>query len=541
MERYVAARLKPYSMTVMGGGHQLDLDLKNDWGDPWVQRAVSWKMSLAALSNRLYPSAGLSAFDEPGLTWWRFYGADGKVAGLNPFSVPAQVEDFRRLTGKRLPTGTLADTMPRYEAILDTWIDFVAMRLGYLEQAWWAAVTAVEQVHAAFTTINQVASSYAAGVVTDGIDNRMNRPYQVVNGHGGYSEMGSWAPVISARGYDGWSWDKPHYASSRCGERLDYARMRQEVWLPWSLKLEGIEYDPNHDWALTGSHLDATAVLEIAEVNRRLALVGDVLRRMPRTLPPAAVLLSHTQFAHDLATAYRPGMPDGNAAYGSAHRAQIKATMWRAMSAGMAPSWIDEYEAVEKGAPFLSQWKVIYCPGLAVARPAFRKALEAYVAGGGKLVQGAADPLQISGALRVVYAYAGGDPPPEEGVLLNDYALRKYRLDLAPGFERDLRAWTLPQPFRSNAPLNAMLMSVHRVGEATYVLLANNSQDPANTRHVQMDPVPLETTVEVPADGVLYDLLNGGAIAPVDGKAPLRLAAGDGACWLHLPSPPGRP
>ena len=35
---YVAARMKPYALCVLGGGHQLDLDLHNDWGDPWVQR-----------------------------------------------------------------------------------------------------------------------------------------------------------------------------------------------------------------------------------------------------------------------------------------------------------------------------------------------------------------------------------------------------------------------------------------------------------------------------------------------------------------------
>src|SRR5271154_7144950 len=30
MERYIAARMKPFSMTVMGGGHQLDMDLRSD-------------------------------------------------------------------------------------------------------------------------------------------------------------------------------------------------------------------------------------------------------------------------------------------------------------------------------------------------------------------------------------------------------------------------------------------------------------------------------------------------------------------------------
>ena len=48
-DAYVAARMKPYALCVLGGGHQLDLDLHNDWGDPWVQRSIAWRMQLDAL------------------------------------------------------------------------------------------------------------------------------------------------------------------------------------------------------------------------------------------------------------------------------------------------------------------------------------------------------------------------------------------------------------------------------------------------------------------------------------------------------------
>ena len=69
--------------------------------------------------------------------------------------------------------------------------------------------------------------------------------------------------------------------------------------------------------------------------------------------------------------------------------------------------------------------------------------------------------------------------------------------------------------------------------------MGNNTQDPNNTRVRQMDPIPLDTTINVPSDGVIYDLFNGGTVPVADGKAPLHLAAGDGACWLHLPAAPG--
>ncbi|MGO8997756.1 MAG: WD40 repeat domain-containing protein [Polyangiaceae bacterium] len=539
MERYVAARMKPFAMCVMGGGHQMNLDPKNDWGDPWVQRAVTWKMGLATLTNRLYPSAGIQAFDEPGLTWWPFFGPDGKKVSSSPFSVPTQVQDFLKLTGKEIPKGPLAQTMPRYAGMMGTWIDFVSMRLKYLEQAWWASVSAVDQAHAPFLTINQLASSYSSGNVTDGVDSRMNRPYRVLSGHGGYSDWaGSWGPIISARSYDGWAWDRPHYFLPMWGS-WDYARMRQEVWLPWSTKLEGIQYDPNHYWSLSGTYKDAIAVLEIAEVNRRMALVGDIMRRMPRTRAPVAVLMSHTQYAWDVATENQSTKGSQFQVYASAHHNAAAMTMWRVMSTGMSPNWIDEYEVVEKGVDFLKSWRVVYCPGLALAKPELRRILDGYVASGGTLVQGKDDALHIPGAVRTAYAYEGPNPPPHQGVLFNDYALRKYTLDLAPGFEADLAGWLGPRPFKSNAPPNSMLLSVHRVGEASYLLMGNNNQDPLNTRHTQMDPIPLETTISVPAGGALYDLLNGGSIPVQDGKAPLQLAAGDGACWLYLTAPPG--
>jgi hypothetical protein len=544
VERYVAARMKPFSMCVMGGGHQLDMDLMNDWSDPWVQRAVTWKMGLAALSNRVYPAGGIHAFDEPGLTWWPIgRDAKGHVTSTSPFSTPVPREEFELLTGVEIPSGPLPETLPRYVERMSAWLDFIAMRLKYLEQAWWAAVTAVRQVHPRFLTINQVASSYAPGLVTDGVDNRMNRPYQVVSGHGGYSEGGSWAPLVSARAYDGWSWDRPHYYLPMWGS-FDYAQMRQEVWLPWSTKLEGIQYDPHHEWNLAGSYGDSRAVLEIAEVNRRLAIVGDIMRRMPRTLAPVAVLMSHTQSAYDLAMGVEPTQaeaadPAAKASRRSAHRAQVIALMKLALSTGVAPNWIDEYEVVTKGAAFLRQWKVVYCPGLAIAKPELRDTLERYVVAGGRLVQGTGDELQLAGATRVPYADAGAALPPQAGFPRSDYAERKERLERAPGFARDLAAWCGQEEYASHAPPNAMLMNVQRAGSATYLLFANNSQDPTDARHTQLAPIPFATTIDVPTWGVLYDLLEGGTVAAPLGKAPLHLAAGDGACWLHLPAAPG--
>jgi len=543
VEEYIAGRMKPFSMAVMGGGHQLDLQLINDWGDPWVQRAVIWKMSLATLSNRIYPMAGMHAFDEPGLTWWPV--KEGTQP--NAWCIPAHLEEFKKLTGKEMPYGAYEETMPMYKPRVNDFMDFVEMRLKYLQQAWYGSVWGVDVVNPNFTTINQMAASYSPGNVTDGVDTRMDAPYRVLSGHGGYSDWaGSWGAVISAESNHGWSWDKPHYYLPMWNV-FDYPQMRQETFLPWSVKLEGMEYDPNHDWSLAGgNYVDENCMFEIAENNRRMAMVGDVMSRMPRALAPVATLLSHRQYAFDLAGANYPKIPEGNGGqYASQHRDKVNEVVRRIMSCGIMPNWLDEGEVSAKGADFLKQWKVVYCPGLTVASPTFRKAIEGYIAAGGKFVQDKKDELKFTGAVLVDYNFTEANPP----AISTDWGQREHALQLTPTFAADLKKLLGPQMFTSNAPADTMLMSVQRCGTATYLLMGNNTQDPTNTRQRQMDPIPLDTTINVPATGVIYDLLNGGTVSarfvayrgddPTTIQAPLHLAAGDGACWLHLPAAPG--
>ncbi len=210
---YVAARMKPYALCVLGGGHQLDLDLHNDWGDPWVQRSIAWRMQLNALSNRIYPIAGLHCFDEPGLTWWPTQPVGEFKADTNPYSIPHQLEEFTKRTGKKLPEGPFAFTGPQYAKHMDEWTDFIEQRQKYLEQAWNATRWATDSVNPKFATINQVSSSYAVGDTTDGVDTRQDRAYSVQSGHGGYSDAGygTMFPVRSAEGFQGFSQGQPHY------------------------------------------------------------------------------------------------------------------------------------------------------------------------------------------------------------------------------------------------------------------------------------------------------------------------------------------
>jgi hypothetical protein len=536
-ESYVAASMRPFCLMVMGGGHQLDLEQVNDWGDPWVQRAVIWRMNLAALSDRIYPMAGLHCYDEPGLTWWQG----------SPWAIPHQVEEFKKLTGKDIPRDAAKGW-----TMLEDWTAFVDMRMKYLEQCWHGTVWGTRTVTPPFQTVNQVSSSYAPGDVTDGVDCRQNRAYTIVSGHGGYSDQtyGTMQPVRGLEAMRGFGWDSPHYYLPMWYPH-NWQTIRNAVWMSWASKVEGMLYTPDMDFELNGdmdvsSAAENRTIFEIAEVNRRMAMVGDVMRQLPKTLSPVATLSSHRQFAYDIAAVAAGTLRGvgGGGDYDSPHREWVSQCYFAAMDAGFMPNWVEECEVELKGGKFLSQWKVIFCPGLMKATPALAKALEDFVAGGGKLIQFKEDKLQIAGAVAIDHKLDGWyriwktliENKPASNVGTDLYC-RKWTNELIPDIAKNLKEWAGKQVCGSSN--KDVFVVPHKAGKATYLLIANNAQDEANPRGVKHDLVAAQTEVTVPEGGVVYDLFGGGKVAVAGGKAALRLPAGDGGCWLHLPEEPG--
>jgi len=106
--------------------------------------------------------------------------------------------------------------------------------------------------------------------------------------------------------------------------------------------------------------------------------------------------------AYDIAAVNANGLVPGSPMYASPHREAVDQCFFRAMETGIVPNYIDDGEAEAKGADFLKQWKVIYCPKLAYAAPAFRKALEGCIAAGRLYV-----PVFFDNKLHVVDAADG--------------------------------------------------------------------------------------------------------------------------------------
>src|SRR5262249_55894056 len=198
---------------------------------------------------------------------------------------------------------------------------------------------------------------------------------------------------------------------------------------------------------------------------------------------------------------------NGSPAYAGFHREAVSAQFMRVMSTGIAPNFLYEQEAVEKGAAFLKPWKVIFLPGLNYATPAFKKVLEEYCAAGGKLVQLKTDTLEIKGAIKADHPipssaeyFAKLD---QKAMVIDpgyrDNAIRKWNTESAPTFAKDLTGWIGERPYRSGNP--AVFVGVHAAGDATFLLIANDAHDKADTRGMKYDLVPAETTITVPKDG----------------------------------------
>ncbi len=107
--------------------------------------------------------------------------------------------------------------------------------------------------------------------------------------------------------------------------------------------------------------------------------------------------------------------------------------------------------------------------------PAFRKAIEGYIAAGGKFVQDKKDGLKFAGAVLVDYPYEVMPYPPP---IPTDWGQREDNLAKAPTFARDLATMLGTRPFSSNAPTDTMLLGVQPCGDATYLLMGNNTRTP---------------------------------------------------------------
>ena len=285
-DAYVAARMKPFALCVFGGGHQLDLDLHNDWGDPWVQRSIAWRMQLNALSNRIYPIAGLHCFDEPGLTWWPTQAGRRRQGRHQPVRRAAPARRVHRSAPARsCRKGRSRFTGPKFAEHMDDWsrlhgaaaevpgtvVERDALGDGLGESEIRHDQPGVEQLR---PRRHDRRRGRAAG---PGL-RRAVRPRRLQR-----QRLRHDVPGALRRGIPGIQPGQAALLPADVG-RDGLGLPRNGVWMSWITKLEGIEYPPGPDYSLAGGEggYDGTnSVFEIAEINRRLALVGDVMRQIP--------------------------------------------------------------------------------------------------------------------------------------------------------------------------------------------------------------------------------------------------------------------
>jgi len=192
-EPTISAKLDIMGTCTMGGGHQHDLRLSNDWSDPNVYLGAIQRGTDLTFTFRTMPNAiGSHLHDEPGLTWW--YAPDGnpdwtkysRENPLSPHDVARQREVYERAFNEDQPLWNELD--PNKSDDMETIVDVSEFKLGYMDAFWKASEDAISRMKPDFLAVTQ--SQYGWSAIFDGYYFNVVRSMPIASGHGGYSDFG---------------------------------------------------------------------------------------------------------------------------------------------------------------------------------------------------------------------------------------------------------------------------------------------------------------------------------------------------------------
>jgi hypothetical protein len=180
-EQSIAAGADVMGNELMGGGHQHDLRLSNDWSDPQVYVGAIQRGIDRAFAFRTLPNAiGAHLHDEPGLTWRK-----NPHTGQNgPQDIPEQRAAYERAFGREaLWSDRVAVDDPDQYA---RWTEQNDFKLGFMDAFWKASNDAIGRLKPGYLPVTQ--SQYAWWALYDGYYFNVARSMPIISGHGGYDD-----------------------------------------------------------------------------------------------------------------------------------------------------------------------------------------------------------------------------------------------------------------------------------------------------------------------------------------------------------------
>jgi len=513
---------------VLGGAHQLDGNLLNDWSDPYVLREGRIRASREAMKDRTQPNCiGVHFYDEPGLTW----NKHPETGEFVPYNIPAQDRAWKGAHGADAPQ--YHKVSPNHPASVARWREMNVWKQRFMEACWKHVASGVNLVRPDWLTATQ--TQYGWDAFSDGYYFNIARALPVINGHGWYSDV-YWlnlAPPMASEFGRMRDWHRPCWYMPTWWQ-MNTAHTRMEQAMSFIQGIEGMMWPGSPAWAPSQDN----GMPGIVEMNRLMLRLGPIFTTMPVDRSPVALLYSISQ---GIESQVRSGMKDTR--YSNGH---IRTTLafYAASMRNQTPLLPVVEEDILDGTVAASH-KAIILSKVEYLDPRVIRALEDYAAGGGKVLLDNECKVEVKGAeklgLQMDYAYHNqleGRHGQEDYTTLN---FMKNVEQLAKDLRKKLAALGIAPVFACDSL--DILGRRQAFGDIEYLFAVNMSPDAEmqwkNTVRGTM------ATICVPDDGrPVYDAILGGEAAGFEKKgkelrATLRFGVGQMRAFARTARPIG--
>ena len=495
---------------LMGGGHQHDLRLTNDWSDPNVYIGAIQRGVDRAFSFRTMPNAiGAHLHDEPGLTWL----PNPKTGKQGPHDISFQRDAYLRAFGEEAIYMVDVDTKDPVK--LAQWEKINDFKLGFMDAFWKASEQVLSKFKPGYLAVTQ--SQYGWSALYDGYYFNVVRSMPVVSGHGGYNDF--WLRNFNASMFLEMALprqlDKPTwYLPTWYGMTSD--ALREEHNLSFITGIQGMATPP-------GLNINSEAAQGIVATNKLYSRLGSIFEKPAQTHHPLAMLYSKS-----------------NNYYNMGHT-QLDSFVYFYMASKMTqyPMNVVLDEDVIDGS-LAADHKAVIVSAVTYLDPAVLAGLEAFAAAGGVVITTTDTTVAIKGEtkLQLVPGDAARketaritaltDADAKKAASLKAYSFRAQMENAEPvakALGAVLKAKNIQPAFVSDIPTIAPGKQVR--GEIEYIFAVNYTPE-AGYSPVAGGygvPIPAQASISLPDDGrPIYDAINSGN-APFAKKGQLMTAS----------------
>ncbi len=502
-EPSIRAGLDIMGNCLMGGGHQHDLKLTNDWSDPNVYIGAIQRGVDRAFGFRTMPNAiGAHLHDEPGLTWLPhayLKDKDGKPV-FGPHDISFQRDAYKRVYGEEMPWFDKVDT--NTPEGLEAWAKVCEFKLGFMDMMWKASKNALDRMKPGYLSVTQ--TQYGWTAFHDGYYFNVARSMPIISGHGGYNDF--WLRNLNAtfflemalpRQTDKPTWYLPEWYN------MTPDAFREEHNLSFITGIQGMSTPP-------GLNATSAAASGITESNKLFARLGTIFTKPALTRQDVAVLYSKSCIEHS---------------HGGSPQLGSLPSVYMALKMNQYPMSAVVDEDIIDGT-LAANHKSIILTGLDYLDPAVISALELYAKAGGVVLITSECKINVAGAVKldivpgVLYAKAQADLKnitDKELLKAETTKANSFRLmldnaaPLAKAIKDALKAKAIAPAFESDLDTIAAGKQVR--GDIEYLFAVNYTPEqgyslPAGGYGV---PVAAKANISVPNDGrLIYNAISGG-------------------------------